>query len=1391
MTTAAATTAAAAKAPFSKCEASLPKDEPSMQEWEEWTNTLEVANQPLQRFRSNGEVIRIPVRNGPQEGEHFIVWSDLKQCFPGIVRVQFGDIYIPFRRDDLHYRYRDSIHLYVAHVCVSVFGNASPDLKPHNNPGSNRMVILDVTYSTPKKNKSRPAVPPANLPTAHQPNGPSSSTTLHQVNNKDRVPVQHGNDTDRSYLQTVEDLAADIRRRLSTATAAMAATTAIIEAAGLPAGQNHTAAPEISSTSPNGMRDLMEPDDSALTTINESSGELDLSNSSCHSIPEKSMAIVRSTITGPDRDFEESEDTATSDVSPAETNVERPRDGSPTHPLLESIQDIAEEIPVNDEELASFLARDEAPGSVAKSMADLSLDQASQDATPSWSTTTSQKDEPGSEYESATHSPELEVSILPATLQRNWKAPPTIADAYTQDTHLTDVQHSTQHLEQHQQQQLQQRPQQQFLNISHVVSQRMRKILLTRYTWIESEFPKLFIMLPIKRHRAFVDFRINGDDADFDAMSFQDFRIYFLCDCGQIPGYEEQCYPHLEEYDSQSYMIQPTAAIQDTVYLNYMMGVLEMFKFGVVLDGVNHVPKLENQPEMMEMIDCSINFLLFCGIQSSLHIYPTLIHDDGTFDGLSKVVPIELPTPTQMDKFWRHCLVDTRPPLGRLRPYLTKTGDTRRLCWMHWDLISPTGAISMIQQFSTEMTSGRNYYDPHLGAFRGFLQTREQANLYFRVADLLTMLPVLSFYLDWELTAADDLLLQQFIKRTTASAVQVFLQPQPVTLQLHSKGAASGIGHSRVDLVQTGINNSRMLGYMVETRNPVENHFMGNEYHSFSRSGGPSSTKKCLVHYRREPSTNKMDLTMLVTDTDKAALWVHRILQGFDSLSTLRLEVESIWERTHITFSPAASDNHAGRISIAATNSKDALQRKDGNLEANAREANNSFSTTTTKHTTSTTTATTVSVIKPHTDICQIFIDRGCQDKIDIHSAYLRETVLLQSGCVHELMFGHSSSQQDVMRIREALKSNCRKLERLELSISKNEDPCQIYETFKALLANCANLKAFKITHRHSKSNGSSVYIWTGLASGDRSTLKLDITTFAGDKIGPLLQKMASCLQSLTIHGMEPTEAAILEKVLRLKKGPFKLKDLVLWDITKIPEVSLEDIKRIILRYPGFDRFTVIFDSAAKESKSTIGRAIDFLLATAHRVTSLSVYGKGAKLVLTELEKRYVEYVEATKNKTSLEHLPIVAWPKLKSLMISGGEQGNQNSPGIVFTDQGGPLFLRALLRHRFGFMKTLHMTDMLMPDSVWKVLLKDTISVPALVDVRFFQTNPMTAEVLDLIVSAFPTGIKERSRLSISIEEKGGLTVDQISRAQGVFERRVRGDDFECHPIMINGYLG
>ncbi|KAF9538416.1 hypothetical protein EC957_006763 [Mortierella hygrophila] len=58
-----------------------------------------------QYFRSRGELVRVKLTSHPSTASaRYVFWGDLRMCFPGIVRIQHSDIYVPFMRGRKEYR---------------------------------------------------------------------------------------------------------------------------------------------------------------------------------------------------------------------------------------------------------------------------------------------------------------------------------------------------------------------------------------------------------------------------------------------------------------------------------------------------------------------------------------------------------------------------------------------------------------------------------------------------------------------------------------------------------------------------------------------------------------------------------------------------------------------------------------------------------------------------------------------------------------------------------------------------------------------------------------------------------------------------------------------------------------------------------------------------------------------------------------------------------------------------------------------------------------------------------------------------------------------------------------------------------------------------------------
>ncbi|KAG0364242.1 hypothetical protein BGX24_004723 [Mortierella sp. AD032] len=201
--------------------------------------------------------------------------------------------------------------------------------------------------------------------------------------------------------------------------------------------------------------------------------------------------------------------------------------------------------------------------------------------------------------------------------------------------------------------------------------------------------------------------------------------------------------------------------------------------------------------------------------------------------------------------------------------------------------------------------------------------------------------------------------------------------------------------------------------------------------------------------------------------------------------------------------------------------------------------------------------------------------------------------------------------------------------------------------------------------------------------------MRVAITCFEGDKVQAMFQKYASVLETLSVEQILPSDAAVLEKSMRPKKGPMVLKRFSVMDVHLLDPAVIEDLKKIILR-SSFEDLTVAGSVLGKRSvpdyeveaealleasrraarhggggnkssrnggkninnSSTNGtngsgngssskgkEAVlddmacatawgDFLLAIRSKLTHLSVWGKGTNLLLKVLDSRMSESME-------------------------------------------------------------------------------------------------------------------------------------------------------------------
>ncbi|ORY95143.1 hypothetical protein BCR41DRAFT_365190, partial [Lobosporangium transversale] len=89
------------------------------------------ADADYQCFRSNNSLIRVKVTHSHALNSKYVYWSDLKTCFPGITRVQLGDIALTFMRGIDETRLKPFRIEYIPGAVLDVIYNTHPSIAGH------------------------------------------------------------------------------------------------------------------------------------------------------------------------------------------------------------------------------------------------------------------------------------------------------------------------------------------------------------------------------------------------------------------------------------------------------------------------------------------------------------------------------------------------------------------------------------------------------------------------------------------------------------------------------------------------------------------------------------------------------------------------------------------------------------------------------------------------------------------------------------------------------------------------------------------------------------------------------------------------------------------------------------------------------------------------------------------------------------------------------------------------------------------------------------------------------------------------------------------------------------------------------------------------------------
>ncbi|GJJ71920.1 hypothetical protein EMPS_04277 [Entomortierella parvispora] len=674
------------------------------------------------------------------------------------------------------------------------------------------------------------------------------------------------------------------------------------------------------------------------------------------------------------------------------------------------------------------------------------------------------------------------------------------------------------------------------LRIEDIVMHRGKEILAKRYNWIESPCSKLFYILPRRE---------DVSSALINNMTWHDFDVHFLCDCGDIvaPGKSASArpaLPHREPSNGHQLLKEAKA------FGPYLMAVLEMLEYGVTIDGEVKVRALTQMNER-KMVMYSMAFLMLQGVKAS-HQFST--EGCQSLDEIKPVAPLS--DIDLLDLYTTR--INTGKPYGKDYAIRTDQGDIRWICSYHRRELFPDFKTDSITDFVNAPENKKSSWDPETGTLFALLQSKEQARSFYQRLPDMSMVLVLTVFLDWDLSEEDELHLQLMIPQLTCACVKIMVPER----EEEEHDVIPGFGHGFFGAILAAIFNTNIQAFSIEKRLPEDGLERPCEFMEFRSSS--LYLDPVMARFTRSSRDLGIELGLLVTDIDHAVVSIREGLGGY-FLSKLTLEAPH-WERVQIHFGDSEGDI------------PDKGCKQESEIE---------------------------------------FFNRRSHDVITIRTYESPNVLLLQTHCLKDVSI-RFTFPADGPRIREMIKNNI-KLQRIELVISNVDDPCQIFEYFKAVMTNHPSLEYFQLD-RDRVMDGKSNFVWSGVA--DRAKMTLAIQSDADDKIGSLLQKYGTSLYKLWIHGISNQDAAILEKVTRTRKTQLKLTAITLCDAcSSIPQQALDDLAKVVLRTP-LTKFAITGTVIARMAP----RLADFMTTVAPKITGIHLFGEQSKAIVTELAKR-------------------------------------------------------------------------------------------------------------------------------------------------------------------------
>ncbi|KAG0379383.1 hypothetical protein BGX24_000646 [Mortierella sp. AD032] len=851
------------------------------------------------------------------------------------------------------------------------------------------------------------------------------------------------------------------------------------------------------------------------------------------------------------------------------------------------------------------------------------------------------------------------------------------------------------------------------------------------------------------------------------------FHLYYICDCGDILGFENRWYPHWNIKDGECHHLQAAGESLGHQQLEallpfvgeYVMGVLDMLKYGVYTDNTVRFPA-QMSVEAQQRISLAIKFFESKGVASSENYMDELKlkHTDAipksALDELTPIAPLDVKSSSE---FRRRIVKHRWEKYDEMNPYRTTEGDVRWVCLAHWYDMSPQDDWVVANKFCKNPASIKSAFKTAQGSFSSEIHTIQRAREFFDLAKRLTTTSVFRISLTWELTPEDEKEIAQAVCKLQAAALHLTVR-KGTGMQ---DGAASGFDHGFLYLTMSSLKNPFLEVFrLMQSANKDNTKYPVND----ERFNVSSSTfsPDTLALWTRPTKDQKVKAILRVTHIDQAAISVRGLTKGFQGFSELRLLVETAWKEVTIKFTDPSSG-------VPGSDIKD--------------EEPDSM------------------------DLFRFFMQRDFCDRVAFYCGDKIESQFLYSTCLTHVRLGVSLTE-DRTKIRNMIKMNT-SLKSLQLENPDKDDPSQIYESCKSVMANHPSLELFEIRHLHRCGAPPSTFTWVN--PNDPAKMRVRIICFEGDKIQSMFQKYAPLIEHLRIQQLQPSDSAILEKSMRAKKGPMALRRLQIHHVHLMEPAVLEDLRKIIVRSeiqvvdvtgdvlqkrfpPDHETDAAALEITDRRVAKNGGSAgknggnsnsknkdkdgdgdvaanveiwVDFLLGIRSKITGIHLWGKGMSKLLDALGTRIREALDMP-----LLHELTLTGQWEKSLLendwlrvVMHLKQPRDRANSIIYTDTPSKL------------LTVFHVSGVVITRDDWHQILC-LLDYTQMVQFQIEQTNQLLPELYADILSVLPEDSPTLNQFTV--DDDRSLDAEEVLQ----YENAVRARTSK-YPIlvMINGY--